>query len=493
MQRLGGTSVVEGYLIDWVATQPVPEPRVPVGWLSDVQIAAELDQLQRNRAKQVAREAELILRLAALRPDDDAPRPGTPGARARAWRRTEPEFPGVSEFFVQEVAHALNLGRGTAAFRARRAYTWRDNLPATFALLRRGEIDERRAGVLAEVLQGVPPELAQAVEARLLADACDLSPRALERRALELLAELDAHASDERRELAARNADVFVQPSGDGRATLGAELPADEAAEAHDLIDQLATMAKADGDDRPIGQIRTEIFSLLLRPGGTGLPHVRANLTVSAALASLEGTSVAPAEVNGLVITAVHVRDLLRRVGALGLTAPEGGTLSFAITDGDGRLLAALGAAELARLARRGCPDHPAGDCGCALVDPPPPTDAYEPTQKQRAFVTTRDRRCRMPNCGQRVGLADLDHVIPHGCGGETACENLCCLCRTHHRVKTFARGWTFVMRPDGRLRVTSPSGIIRTTRPPGFRPPGVPPPEPASPPYDPATDPPPF
>jgi hypothetical protein len=57
MQRLGGTSVVEGYLIDWVATQPVPEPRVPVGWLSDVQIAAELDQLQRNRAKQVAREA----------------------------------------------------------------------------------------------------------------------------------------------------------------------------------------------------------------------------------------------------------------------------------------------------------------------------------------------------------------------------------------------------------------------------------------------------
>jgi hypothetical protein len=272
-------------------------------------------------------------------------------------------------------------------------------------------------------------------------------------------------------------------------ATLGADLPADEAAEAHDLIDQLAAMAKADGDDRPIGQIRTEIFSLLLRrPGGTGLPHVRANVTVTAALASLEGTSTAPADVNGFVITAAHLRDLLRRVGALGLTAPDEGTLSFAITDGDGRLLATLGAAELIRLARRGCPDHTAGDCGCALVGPRPPTDAYEPTQKQRLFVTTRDRTCRMPGCPNKAAWADLDHVVPHADGGITGCANLCCLCRSHHRLKTFAPGWTFRMDPDGTLHVTSPAGITRTTRPPGLRRRA-----PAPPPHDPAADPPPF
>jgi hypothetical protein len=483
MQRLAGTSVLEGYLVDWVAAQPIAEPCVPVAWLSDAQVAAELDQLQRDRAKQVAREAELVLRLAALRPDHDDPSPGARGARSRTWRRTEPEFPGVSEFFVQEVAHALNLGRGTAAFRVRRAYTWRDKLPATFALLRRGRLDERRAGVLAEVLQNVTSELARAVESQLLPEACDLSLRRLEKRALELLAELDADDADDRRELADENADVFVQPSGDGRATIGADLPADEAAEADDVIGQLAAMAKADGDDRPIGQIRTGIYSLLLRrPGSSGLPQVRANLTVTAALAALEGASTAAADVNGFVVTAAHLRDLLRRIGALGLTPPDDGTLSFAITDEDGRLLATLTAAELARLARRGCPDHPGRDCGCAVVGPPAPTEAYEPTQKQRAFVTTRDRSCRMPNCGQRVGWADLDHVCAHSSGGATACENLCCLCRSHHRLKTFAPGWTFRLQPDGTLQVTSPSGVTRTTRPPGLRPPAPPPPDDAPP-----------
>ena len=71
--------------------------------------------------------------------------------------------------------------------------------------------------------------------------------------------------------------------------------------------------------------------------------------------------------------------------------------------------------------------------------------------------MTTRDRTCRMPNCGQRVGWADLDHVIPHSCDGPTSCTNLCCLCRTDHRLKTFARGWRFVMDPDGTLERLRP------------------------------------
>ena len=71
---------------------------------------------------------------------------------------------------------------------------------------------------------------------------------------------------------------MFLQPGRDGMATLGADLPADEAAEAYAQIDQLARMAKADGDPRPIGQLRTELFSLLLRrPGGHGQPGVAAH------------------------------------------------------------------------------------------------------------------------------------------------------------------------------------------------------------------------
>ena len=112
---------------------------------------------------------------------------------ARTWRKSAAEFPGVSEFFPDELAHGINLGRGTAAFRARRAYTWRENLPATFAALRRGEIDERRAGVLADAAAARRRRSWRGqVEAQLLPEACELSLGRLRARALELLAELDA-------------------------------------------------------------------------------------------------------------------------------------------------------------------------------------------------------------------------------------------------------------------------------------------------------------
>jgi hypothetical protein len=480
---------VEAYVDDWLRTQPESGLRLPVPWLDDEDVAAELARIQRNRARDAAREADLILRLAELRPDTDDPRPGTPGARNRAWRRTDPEFPGVSEFFPDEVAHAINLGRGTAAFRARRAYTWRENLPATFAALHRGELGERRAGVLADALQHTTPELARAVEAALLPEAGNLSPATLRRRALAKLAELDATAIDERHEHAKQSADVRLYETGDGMATLAGDMTADEAAACYDVIDQLATMAKADGDPRPIGQIRAAIHSMLiLRPAEHGLPGVTVNLAVTAALEGLEGASAQGGEVNGLPITAAHLRDLIHRLGAIGLTTPEGGSLTFAITDGRGRLRATVTDAELARLAKKGYPDHPDADCGCPVLDAPPPTAAYEPAAAQQRFVKTRDRRCRFPNCGQRVGWADIDHVVAHARGGQTTCSNLCCACRSHHRLKTFACGWTFRMDPDGTLHVTSPSGITRTTRPPGLRPP-----EPGSPPDHPAGDPPPF
>jgi hypothetical protein len=218
---------------------------------------------------------------------------------------------------------------------------------------------------------------------------------------------------------------------------------------------------------------------LLRRPADNGLPPVVANLTVTAALAALEG-DVTPGEVNGLPITAAHLRDLLARVGALGLTAPDGGDLSYAITGPDGELLATLTPTELKRLAKHDGP----------VAGPPPETGAYEPTDKQRAFVTARDRRCRFPNCGQRVGWADLDHVTSHRppCRGPArACEWW-----GARGSFDFAPGWRFRIDDDGTLHVTTPSGVTRTSRPPGLRsadPPPDPPPEPPPP----ADDPPPF
>ncbi|MGY1858353.1 DUF222 domain-containing protein [Modestobacter sp. SYSU DS0290] len=499
MSRRSGSSVIEGLVLDWAVEHPVEPSRLPALLLSDEELAEELQRVQQRRARDAAYEAELILALAADRPPSADPAPDHPGARRAGWT-AQPGEGEVSEFFTAELATVLNLGRGTAAIRLTRALTWQRKLPATFAALRAGELDERRAQQLADALKSTPAEVAARVEERVLGEVSDLSVSAVKKRATELMLRFDATAAEEARAEAEKTADVHLYPSAaDGRAVLAADLPADEAAECADQLDQLARMLKADGDDRPIGALRAQALSALIRrPGDSGLPLVTANLTITAALEALEGGST-PGEVNGLPITAAHLRDLLARVGALGLSAPDGGSLTFTITGPDGELLATTTPAELARLTTRGCSEHPEGMCGCALLGPPPATERYEPTARQRAFVTARDRRCRFPNCGQRVGWADLDHVIPHARGGETDCANLCCLCRSHHRLKTHAPGWRFAMTPDGTLRVTTPSGVTRTTRPPGRRPPGTQPPEarpatgPEPPPTEPAGDPPPF
>jgi hypothetical protein len=492
MQEASDPAVDGGVQIDAVWSHRVAAPRLPASWLSDEEIAAELQEVQRRRARDAAYEAELILALAADRPAALDPPAGSPGGRRRGWAGDE-AYCGVSEFFTAELSAVLNLGRGTAAIRLARALVWRDSLPATFAALAAGEIDERRAQQLADVLMHTSREVAGQVEDALLGEAGGLSVYKLGARATELVLELDAAAADERRRQAERAADVRVHPSPtDGRSTLTADLATDEAAECYDLVDQLARMLQADGDPRPIGQLRAHVLSTLIRrPADSGLPQVCAEVTITAALDALAGRSTVPGEVSGVPITAGHVRELLARIGALGLTPPAGGSLTYAVTGPDGELRATVTPAELVRLAGRGCPAHSGeADCGCAVLGPPPGTDAYRPTDRQRAFVTTRDRRCRFPNCGQRVGWADLDHVIAHARGGDTDCTNLCCLCRSHHRLKTFAPGWRFQMSADGVLTVTTPSGVTRTTHPPGGRhhppqpPPGPEPPPDDSPPF---------
>src|SRR3954471_2442925 len=246
-----GSSVVEGMLVDWVRTRPTPEPRLPVSWLSAEEKAAELQRLQRNRARDAAREAELILALAADRPDELDPPPGTPGARRGSWR-PDGGLPGVSDAFPAELSMVLNCGRGTAVWRARRAWVWVALLPQTFAALKRGEIDERRAQELFDALQHADPELVPLVDAAIAHETPSLlTLGALRRRALELLLELDPAAAEESGAQAVKDADVFVQPRTDGVATLGADLPADEAAEAYDLIDRLPGVGKGGGGPPP--------------------------------------------------------------------------------------------------------------------------------------------------------------------------------------------------------------------------------------------------
>ena len=96
-------------------------------------------------------------------------------------------------------------------------------------------------------------------------------------------------------------------------------------------------------------------------------------------------------------------------------------------------------------------------------------TDRYEPTPRQREQVVLTHPTCVFPRCTRPSRSCDLDHLDPYAEGGPTDTLNLVPLCRRHHRLKTHARGWHYVMTPDGVLTVTTPSGITRASRPPGM------------------------
>jgi hypothetical protein len=449
------------------------------GWSAE-QKALELGRIEAFRSMLDAYEAAVVVAFAGDRPDALDPGPGHPGASRGSDARAP--IPGTSEFFVDELAVVTNTSSRLAGRLAAESYALVEELPAVWAALADGHLDRRRARVFIDVLGPVRAEVARPVAERVLPEATGLSVGRLRARLLKLLIEGDAACAEQVRAERERHSDVRLYPTVPGINAMTTEWPAPLGAACWSMIDELAWLRKNSGDDRPIGLLRALTHAdLILRPWEVSRPPVTAALTVTAPLPCLRpaagGDRQESAEVNGQPITAAHVRELLADLDAVcpgGLQAPTGGALTVAVTGADGALLATTTRPELERLARRGCPDHSepgAGfTCDCAVLSRPPAVDRYRPSPAQQRFTRTRDRTCRQPGCSQPVGRVDLDHVQAHADGGPTDCDNLCCLCRRHHRLKTHAPGWRFVLLPNGVLRVTTPSGITRSTRPPGLR-----------------------
>ncbi|SOC50376.1 protein of unknown function [Blastococcus aggregatus] len=482
-------SSLEGVLLELA---PVVE-HVPADRLLAEEAVRALTLLQERKARDVAREAELLMALAAHRPDTDDPPPGHPGARRRG---AGSPVPGTSEFLPDEVAMVLNCGRPFATDKLSEAYQLVERMPAVHAERAAGRLDPYRARIFADVLGTASDEVIAVVVPAVLPSAAGWSSGTLRKRLIAAAVAADEEFAERRRVEAERRAAVRLYPTADGMSALTTEAPAAVTAAMWSVIDQAAQLAKTAGDDRPIGVLRAEAHAARVLGTQDGGPALTGHVTITAPLSALVPSNSAPTAesgptIGGSPITTAHLRELLAQLDALGVQAPPGGSLALALTDDNGVLLATVTPAELSRLATRGCLEHGRdADCGCPVLGPPPEVPGYSHTAAQERFLRLRDRTCRHPGCGQPAGRTDADHVVAYDCGGRTSCDNLCCLCRSHHRLKTFARGWRFRMDPDGTLHVTTPSGITRSTRPPGLREQrSLPPPRPS--PVD--DDPPPF
>ncbi|MEI4272792.1 HNH endonuclease signature motif containing protein [Klenkia sp. LSe6-5] len=577
--------------------------------LDGAELDAELASVHRQRSSLAAYELGLIERKAAL--GARQPLPFAPVARAGSVTDLldeEEALQACDDFLPEEVAVLLGTSVPSTRYHVEYALTLVRQLPAVWHALADQRIDESAARAIVKALKHQAASAGGPVDDGIV-DAlagCGVGwaergcgPTALHDRLLAALIAADPAAADRRRETSKRGADAIVVPTGDGLGELRLlHVDVADLKLARAQVNAYARALKADGDERPIGQIRIAvILALIMRPWEARDPAV-AHLTVNADLADLllpdledlipddpcdedattsdeatdseatddeatddeatdgeatddeatddeaaddeaadgeaapgetarvgtqdregaagadaqagggdlaassmrpdaQGTGLPGAEgtglpivgsqvgdVDGQPVSPAAVKELLRRIDALGLTHPAGGHLAFTITGTDRRLLAVATPEELEAAARTG---HGLG--------PPPATPTYRPTAAQYRYLRARDRHCRFPGCRQTALRTEADHVVPYdhrnpARGGRTCVRNLALLCKRHHLLKTHAPGWAFRLDPDGTLHVTTPGGTTRTTTPPAaddvldlLAPP----------PHDPTADPPPF
>lgn len=320
-----------------------------------------------------------------------------------------------------ELAIRLGCTPRTGELLARDGRLFEGALTDTGEALARGEIDPRKARIIAEHLCESPMQTALDVQSAVLPDAPLRSPGQLERDLSRALIEVDPVEAETRHTRARRRRKVYhPRPLRDGMAGIWAVLPAEDATTIDGMLADAAVAARAAGDPRTLDQLRADAFVDLLtrspagRAGG-GRSGAGVHVDVRVDLTTLLGLDDKPADLDGYgAITAARARALA-----------EGGRWRRIVTD-------PLSGAVL--------------DVG---------RTRYRPPTALRDHVIARDRVCGRPGCTVPAHRAELDHTVPFGTSqptsgpeppdprrqerrlGATAHDNLAPLCAADHTAKT--------------------------------------------------------
>jgi hypothetical protein len=265
-------------------------------------------------------------------------------------------------------------------------------------------------------------------------------------------------------------ADMFTQLATVGHIDLRPEQPdvangepktpshGDDAVTTDEAPDATTDRTEPPGAIDPPGAPHGVVDPERIRRGGLlsqlRLPDpLRVNLDLTVGLSTLAGLDDLPATLAGYgAITAQLARALSRAGGSVRLRVVDDGP-----PDGDDR----PPDVEPPPTGNRNPADNNGGrhrggpDCGGPLDLG---RSSYRPTAALERAVNGRDRRCRFLGCAMPAVRCDKDHAITWDSGGASCPCNLDCLCRFHHRVKTFTR-WRAERRAGNTVSWTSPLG----------------------------------
>ena len=365
-------------------------------------------------------------------------------------------------------------------------------MPATLAALTRGELSEKRAGILVRETACLSVEHRREVDKRLAGAMTSLGDKALAGAARRAGAELDAESLAERNRRAVASRRMSVRPAADGMAWLSILGPMKDIIGAHVALLAEEGRRHVINPDLPADQWEAAAAAAKADTRGKGA------WLSDRALELLSGRAKGqpqPVEVN-LVMT-----DKVLLPAAFGGQAPVD---DVAVIPGWGVIPGEEARAHIAALLNRAEADAAgdrttgagtAGDDGAfvwlrRLFTDPTGRDLVALDSKRRRFhgglrkfIELRDPTCRVPWCD--APAIEADHVQPVHHSGPTTGANAGGLCKRHNLIKE-ELGWYFTVRSTGLdgtgphgMRIQTPTGRIHdSTAPPilgeGWSPPTV-------------------
>ncbi|MBB1029952.1 DUF222 domain-containing protein [Dietzia sp. SLG310A2-38A2] len=353
--------------------------------------------------------------------------------------------------------------------------------PAVLAALAAGRLDQRAAELLARQMATVDLEVLPQVQQDVVDDylaaseaGVRLGARAVRDAVDAIITRYDAEGIRRRKEDASRARGVRINKGADGMSTVSAILATEEAAVLAEAIDQRAAEHAASDAEADAAAASAAAAEATGESGSDPVADYhfsKAERRADALLSLVCGDNLhpggpAPLRPKVTVIAPGNAESGNNGASGNGARDDDGVRVEFTRT-GEAALQALLD-----MLVTSDGASFEKVDPRIGAADDARRALKYRPGAELARRIRLRDGTCRHPGCAVPADDCDIDHVRPFdhadpARGGPTEERNLMCLCRRHHRFKTFS-DWIYDLQPDGTLTVITPDGATMTTRPSG-------------------------